>query len=207
MSLTGEAGQLARELFEANSKLRAAGRALHDHVGPLLAAAGIELSLAQADYPQAAAPVAQATQTLDQAMERIRALSRELNPPYAALGLKKALEALAENVRASFKGTVAFTWASSVAPPVDSAAAIYEAASAVLSPLTRDRTATRMSISARGERNLIVTIASNGQARLSASAVKALNRRIKPARISLAMGTKKSTIVSISYAARRAAGG
>ncbi len=203
MSLTGEAEQLARELFEANSKLRAAGRALHDQVGPLLSAAGIELSLVQADYPQAAAPVAQAAQTLDQAMERIRALSRELNPPYAALGLNKALEALAESIRASFKGTVQFTWASSVAPPVDSAAAIFEAASAVLSPLTADPAAAQISISARGERNLIVTIRSNGRARLSAAAVKALNRRVKPARISLDTGTKKSTIVSIRYAARR----
>jgi len=208
MSLKDEAEQLARELFEANSKLRAAGRALHDQVGPLLTAAGIGLNLLQADHPQAAASASEVTQTLDQAMERVRALSRELNPSFAAhLGLKKALETLADNIRAGFKGTVHFAWASSIAPPADAAVAIYEAASAALAPAAADRTATQISISARGDRNLIVTIDSNGRARLPAAAVKALNRRVKPAKISLDTGTKKSTIVSINYAPRRPARG
>ncbi len=208
MSLKDEAEQLARELFEANSKLRAAGRALHDRVGPLLTAAGIGLNLLQGDYPQASPSVAEVTQTLDQAMECVRALSRELNPSSAAhLGLKNALEALAESLRANFKGTVQFTWASSIAPPADAAVAIYGAASAALGPAAADGTATQISISARGERNLIVTISSNGRARWSAAAVKALNRRVKQARISLDRGTKKSTIVSINYAPRRPARG
>jgi len=208
MSRQDEAEQLARELFEANSKLRAAGRALHDEVGPLLTAAGIGLDLLRADHPQAAASLTEVIQTLDRTMERVRALSRELNPSSAAhLGLKKALETLAESIRANFKGAVQFTWASSIAPPADAAVAIYEAASAALGPAVADRTATQITISARGAPNLIVTISSNGKARLSAAALKALNRRLKPAKISLDTGTKKSTIVSIYYAARRPSSG
>src|SRR5580704_12825606 len=107
MSVTDEADELAQELFEAKIRLRGAGRALHDHVGPLLSAAGINLDLLRSDHPSAAASAAQVTQALTEAMERIRDLSRELNPPPAAhLGLKRALTALAEACGESYRGRI-----------------------------------------------------------------------------------------------------
>ena len=66
--------------MSAQEKLRRAGKTLHDDVGPLLAAAGLRLQLVKMDHPQAAAQVDEVLATLDDAMERIRALSQELNP-------------------------------------------------------------------------------------------------------------------------------
>jgi signal transduction histidine kinase len=64
----------------AGEKLRRAGKTLHDDVGPLLAAAGLRLQLLRMDHPGTADQVDELLATLDDAMERVRALSRELSP-------------------------------------------------------------------------------------------------------------------------------
>jgi signal transduction histidine kinase len=64
----------------ADEKLRRAGKTLHDDVGPLLASAGLRLQLLRMDHPQAAEQISELLVTLDDAMERVRALSRELSP-------------------------------------------------------------------------------------------------------------------------------
>lgn len=209
MSLSDEADQLAQELFETNSRLRAAGRLLHDQVGPLLSAAGIRLGLLRADHPGAAAEEAgQALLALEEAMERVRSLSRELNPPPAAhLGLKKALSSLASAVAEAFPGEVRFSYASAAEIPEGAAAAIYQTVSAVLEKAAGDASAARLSIEASGARHLRVTISSDGRRRWTRDFLAALNRRARPAGIVLEGTTKKSTIVSIRYAPRRPAGG
>jgi len=58
-----------------------AGRLLHDEVGPLLAAAGLKLQLLKMDFPKAGKHVDDALGILEQAMDHVRALSRELAPP------------------------------------------------------------------------------------------------------------------------------
>jgi signal transduction histidine kinase len=57
-----------------------AGRILHDDVGPLLSASGLRLQLLKMDHPDASAPVDEVLAILDDAMERVRALSQELAP-------------------------------------------------------------------------------------------------------------------------------
>lgn len=64
----------------SDNKLRRAGKTLHDDVGPLLAAVGLRLQLLRMDHPEASEQVNQLLATLDEAMERIRALSQELSP-------------------------------------------------------------------------------------------------------------------------------
>src|SRR5580658_6561232 len=141
---TTEPQRLANELFETRSRLRAAGRALHDQVGPLLSAAGIRLELLRCDHPETAAAVEHALLALGEALEHVRKLSRDLNPPPAAhLGLKKALSDLVEAHCDSFAGAIRFSYTASIAPPHDSAAAVYEAASTVLARAASDRSATR----------------------------------------------------------------
>ena len=118
----GESQRLANELFETRSKLRAAGRALHDEVGPLLSAAGIRLDLLRSDHPETAPSVELALSALEEGMERVRALSRELNPPPSAhLGLKRALSNLVESQRGGFAGMIRFSYTASVEPPHDDA--------------------------------------------------------------------------------------
>ena len=87
-----EAEQLASLAARAHTQLADAGRALHDDVGPLLAGAGLFLSTAPDDPA-----VKEALSALDQAMERVRALSQQLNSsPADRMGLHKALLRIAE---------------------------------------------------------------------------------------------------------------
>jgi signal transduction histidine kinase len=203
MSAKDDSQRLADELFETRSKLRAAGRALHDQVGPLLSAAGIRLALLRSDHPEAASSVELALSALEEAMECVRRLSREFNPPPGAhLGLKKALSNLVEAQRDSFAGVIRFSYKASIQPPHDAAAAVYETASSVLAQAASDRSATRLAVSVRGARSLIVAIESNGRARWPRAKLAALSRRARPAGIVLDASTKKGTIVSIYYAAR-----
>jgi signal transduction histidine kinase len=204
MTLQDEADQLAGELFATRSKLRAAGRTLHDQVGPLLSAAGIRMGLLRTDHPQAASEIEPALMALEEAMDRVRTLSRDLNPPPGAhLGLKKALLSLAQGHAETFKGSVHFTYTASVEPPDDACAAIYEAAGALMERAVADRSATRIAISVSGARKLTVKIQSNGRVRWSASLLAGLERRGRPAGIVLEALTKQGTIVSIHYAVRR----
>jgi signal transduction histidine kinase len=141
---------------------------------------------------------------LEEAMERVRGLSRELNPPPAAhLGLKKALSNLVEAQRDSFAGAIRFSYTAAIAPPHDATAAVYEAAAGALARAASDGSATRLGVSARGTRNLIVAIESNGRARWPRAELEALARRARPAGIILEASTKRGTIVSIRYAPGR----
>jgi signal transduction histidine kinase len=69
---------------ETDRKLEHAGKVLHDDIGPLLSGAGLRLQLLRMDYPETAESVREVTETLDQAIDRVRALSQELKPsPFA----------------------------------------------------------------------------------------------------------------------------
>jgi signal transduction histidine kinase len=59
-------------------KLERAGRILHDDVGPLLSAAGLRLQLIKMDFPETADRVREVTDALDDAIDRVRAVSQEL---------------------------------------------------------------------------------------------------------------------------------
>jgi signal transduction histidine kinase len=59
-------------------KLERAGKILHDDVGPLLSAAGLRLQLIKMDFPETADLVRDVTAVLDDAIDRVRAVSQEL---------------------------------------------------------------------------------------------------------------------------------
>jgi len=65
---------------EAAGKIERAGKTLHDEIGPLLSAAGLQLQLIRMDHPETAEQVRVVTETLDRAIDCIRALSQELAP-------------------------------------------------------------------------------------------------------------------------------
>ena len=64
-----------------SGELDRAGKLLHDDIGPLLSAAGLKLQLIAMDFPDAAPLVRDVTATLDLAIDRVRALSRQLHTP------------------------------------------------------------------------------------------------------------------------------
>ncbi len=65
---------------EVEGKIELAGKALHDEIGPLLSAAGLRLQLLRMDFPETADRVQEITQSLDEVIDRVRALSQELKP-------------------------------------------------------------------------------------------------------------------------------
>ncbi|MGA3189396.1 MAG: histidine kinase [Bryobacteraceae bacterium] len=67
-------------MSKADDPLRRAGKTLHDDVAPLLIGAGLQLQLLRMDHPETAARVTEILATLDDAMERVRALSQQLAP-------------------------------------------------------------------------------------------------------------------------------
>ncbi len=203
-----EADRLAEDLFEARRALRRAGRALHDDVGYVLSALGLRLQLLRMDHPQAGAALEEIAAGLDQALERVRGLSRELNgSPAASIGLERALLQLAEERAASFPGTIQLTYSAKAALPPDAAAAMYGAVAAALDFFVRDKTATRVAIAARGSKNLTVRAASNGRTPWKRAEIREQARLARPAGIVLEALTKRGTIVSLRYAAGRSAGG
>src|SRR5947209_8263254 len=64
----------------AQADLKRAGSILHDDVGPLLSAAGLHLQLLCLDFPRTQERIDQVFGILDEAMEKVRALSQELAP-------------------------------------------------------------------------------------------------------------------------------
>jgi len=63
------------------AKLQRAGKLLHDDIAPLLSAAGLKLHLLSMDFPAATPMAVETTVILEEAMDRVRELSRELCPP------------------------------------------------------------------------------------------------------------------------------
>lgn len=70
----------ASDRKEVERKIELAGKALHDEIGPLLSAAGLRLQLLRMDFPDTAEGVREITQSLDEVIDRVRALSQELKP-------------------------------------------------------------------------------------------------------------------------------
>jgi len=68
-------------------RIERAGKALHDEIGPMLSAAGLRLQLLRMDFPETAERVRELTDSLDQVIDRVRALSQDLKPsPFSAKG-------------------------------------------------------------------------------------------------------------------------
>ena len=98
----GQLRRLAAQLNTAEQRLRRQlAQALHDHLQQLLVSARmkVEWTARRAD-PEAAEPLAQVQQTLDQALQWSRILTAELYPPVLYdRGLGPALEWLGNHVR------------------------------------------------------------------------------------------------------------
>ena len=65
---------------ELKDQITHAGQTLHDDIAPLLVGAGLQLQILRMDYPELNSQVGEILTTLEDAMDRIRALSQELAP-------------------------------------------------------------------------------------------------------------------------------
>ena len=183
---------------------RRAGQVLHDHVGPLLSAAGLRLQLLRMDFPDSVGRVREVMDALDDAMERVRALSQELNPsPVYRAGLKNALADLIDQHRQGFPGRIVFEFSTSLRLPVEAAVAMYEAAAVAIAEAAQHGEATRIDVSIRGAKAVTLSVKDNGKGRRSHRALAIAALLARHAGLTFEVGTGKGTIVTISYALRR----
>jgi signal transduction histidine kinase len=104
---------LAALISESEFERARIARLLHDEIGPSLSAAGMQLEVLRLDLrarvPEIGARTAEIQAVLERVMERVRALSRELNPSLAErAGLRFALEHLVEQSCAHIACTLDF---------------------------------------------------------------------------------------------------
>ncbi len=198
------AERLAGACVEARAKLRYASRALHDDVGSLLAVAGLRLQLVRMDHPELAARVNEVSEALEGVMDRVRKLTRELDPsPVARTGLKNALLDLAEQSMMTHGGSVTVRYTATFRPPPEIAEAIYLAAGEVMAAAAARKSVEKVVISAAGSKKVAVRIAHAG---LPSAARRDLEPAALIARrsgLTFEVGTGRGTIVTIGYAMPR----
>jgi signal transduction histidine kinase len=106
---------LARMLFAAiqehDAALAGVARLLHDEVGQVLSAVGLQLDALRMDFREQAPGIddraAEIQTMLEQVIEQLRDISNELNPSIVErAGLQFALDRLAGKVRKNFTGSV-----------------------------------------------------------------------------------------------------
>lgn len=136
----------AREL-ESNR----VSRTLHDEVGQVLSAVGLQLDVLKLDF-QGVAPdiverVRQVQEMLDQAMRRVRSLSYDLNPAVVErVGLQFALDRLVGRFREHYQGSLRFLFHPAARVPLAVGNAWYKIAEHALSNAVTHSNATRIEV-------------------------------------------------------------
>jgi signal transduction histidine kinase len=194
--------QIAALYVQARTALVRAGRALHDHIGSSLSAAGVQLQLLRMDLPAAAARIDETLGTLDEALNQVRELSHELCPsPAYRGGLKQALLRLAEQAGSESRQVV-LEYSATAVVPAEIAVALYESAAAAVEQALQ-KGAAQVRIAVRGSAGVVVRIADDGRKSGRARALGATRTLVREQGLAFECTTGKSTIVSIRYAVRR----
>ena len=200
--LVKDAEQLAALCHLLGTKLRSASRQLHDSVGPLLSVAGLRLQMLGADEPGAKAGVDEVAQLLEQAIEEIRMISRELHrSPADQIGLQNALSRFAEQ-----NPWLSLSYSATASLPPEDAAALYLAATGAAS-VGLLAGASRVRISVTGSAGVRIRVADNGRAPGRKRALSVSRLLAEQAGLGFECTTGRGTIVSIRYALRRPARG
>jgi len=211
------AQQLAEALVGRAAEQRQAGRVLHDDIGPLLSAAGLRLQILRMDFPDIAEGVREAMETLDDAMDRVRVLSQQLNPSVVdRMGFQSAIEWMVEAHRQKFAGRLELRFTASARLPPEAAAAMYDAADAAVSDAVLFSQGSRVIVRVAGagggnsgtnkSGKISIQIKDNGRDRSDRTLAMA-SQIARAAGLEFKVSTGKGTIVGIHYAFRRASGG
>ena len=108
-------------------------RALHDEVGQVLSAVGLQLDVLKLDFKAAAPEIVQRVEEiqrmLDRAVQEVRSLSYDLNPAVVErAGLQFALDRLVGRYRQGFSGSLRFLFDPGVRVPLQIGDAWYKIA-------------------------------------------------------------------------------
>lgn len=139
----------AREL-ESNR----VSRLLHDEVGQVLSAVGLQLDVLKLDFQKAVPELVERTheiqEMLDQAVRQVRSLSYDLNPAVVErAGLQFAMDRLIGRFREQFNGSLRFLYDSSVRVPLEVGNAWYKIAELALENSLKHAKATQLTVMVR----------------------------------------------------------
>jgi signal transduction histidine kinase len=129
-------------------------RILHDEVGQVLSAIGLQLDLLRMDLndrvEDSSKRIAEIQKVLETSVGQVRDLSYELNPSIVErTGLQFALDRLAGRYRKVFSGKIRLLFDSSVRLPVEVATAVYKIAEQAIDNAVAHSGASRVEILVR----------------------------------------------------------
>jgi signal transduction histidine kinase len=127
------AGKLVALINERERELARVSRVLHDRVGQVLSAVGLQLDVMRMDFEQQAPGIvprtAEIQQMLEEVIEELRGLSYELNPSVVErAGLQFALDRLVGRFRETYRGTMRLFVDSAARVPEEMAGTFYKLA-------------------------------------------------------------------------------
>jgi signal transduction histidine kinase len=190
-------------------------RILHDEVGQVLSAIGLQLDLLRMDLHENVADstkrIAEIQKVLELSVAQVRDLSYELNPNIVErTGLQFALDRLAGRYRKDFRGKIRLLFDSSVRLPVETATALYKIAEQAIDNAVTHSGATRVEVLVRPvKQGVSLEVRDNGHGfslEREAGANKGLGLHLMRyhaehagLRFSVASFPEKSTIVRVIY--------
>lgn len=143
-------------------------RILHDDVGQILSAIGLQLDLLRMDINENVAGCSQRIveiqKVIELAVAQVRDLSYELNPSIVErTGLQFALDRLVGRFRKGFQGSIRLLFDPSVRLPLEAATAVYKIAEQALDNAVKHSGATKVDVVAKpGKQGVTLEIRDNG---------------------------------------------
>jgi signal transduction histidine kinase len=127
-------------------------RLLHDDVGQVLSAVGLQLDVLKLDFkedfPTLASRIDEIQQHLHHAMEQVRSISYRLNPAIVdRVGLEAALDHLVRRFESEYKGKLLYIYAATFRLPMDVASTVYRIAELALENAVTHAQASKIEIS------------------------------------------------------------
>lgn len=198
-------------------------RILHDEVGQVLSAIGLQLDLLRMDLNENVADspkrILEIQKVLEQAVAQVRDLSYELSPSIVQrTGLQFALDRLVGRYRKQFKGTVRLLFDSSVRVPIEPATAMYKIAEQALENAVEHSRSTQIEVIVKpAKRAVVLEVRDNGIG-FAPDPIKAHNKGLglhvmrhhaaqAGIQFSIARGPEQGTIVRATYRASKSPAG
>jgi signal transduction histidine kinase len=168
-------------------------RLLHDEVGQVLSAVGLQLDVLKLDFreqlPEIVERIHEIQKMLDQAVTQVRALSYDLNPAVVErAGLQPALDRLVGRMRGEFSGSIRFLFDTSVRVPLQIANAWYKIAELALENAVKHSGAAKIEIHVKSaQKSTAMEIRDNG------SGFSIVEAKLKPVGLGLLLMEHYST--------------
>ncbi|HLJ17088.1 MAG TPA: ATP-binding protein [Bryobacteraceae bacterium] len=165
----GERAQrLVAIIGQSEAKLDKVARVLHDEIGQILSAVGLQLGVLRLDLqsqaPEIAPRTAEIQKFLENVVVRIRELSNELNPSVVErAGLQPAIEGLVQRLQKDFPGALHLKYEASLGVPRERARGLFKVAECALANAVTHSRASRIDINVRGKADqVLLEVQDNG---------------------------------------------